>query len=490
MDQNQDRFSVEQRALIAKQISEISEEQIFNHIRSLEGVKHPVATPQALRAGADYISDQMKTFGLDPVEEEIEGAVNHRFTNVIGRLAGSRAGQKILVIGAHYDTIPDSPGADDNASGLAVLLEVARVLSPLRGKLTLQFVAFSLEEEGFLGSDHYVRQVRRNKIPLWGAIVLECVGYTSRKPKSQKTPPGLPIPLPDKGDFIGLVGNAAAEPIQKAYESAASAYCADLPYVSYLVPGKGEGLPDSRRSDHVPFWDRGYRALMLTDTANFRNPNYHQKGDRLETLDIPFITQVARALAAAVIDLADLKVLPPAVKLKPPQEIYIGKVVRLFVEQVLLPNNKTIELEVIRHPGASAVVPLREDGTVVMIRQFRHAAGGYIYEIPAGKLSEGETPEACASREVEEEIGYRVGNLKKLTTIFTAPGFCDEQIHLFLGTGLVEQKQQLDEDEVLEVIMMPFEEAIQKIEDQTIRDAKSIVGLQMAYAYAKKAGLI
>lgn len=311
MDQNQERFSVEQQALIAKQISEISEEQIFNHIRALEGVKHPVATPKALRAAAEYLMDQMKSFGLDPVEEQIEGMVDHPFTNVIGRLAGSRAAQKILVIGAHYDTIPDSPGADDNASGLAVLLEVARVLSPLRGKLTLQFVAFSLEEEGFLGSDHYARQVRRNKIPLWGAIVLECVGYTNHKPKSQKTPPGLPIPLPDRGDFIGLVGNGAAEPIQKAYEFAASTYCADLPYVSFLVPGKGESLPDTRRSDHVPFWDRGYRAVMLTDTANFRNPNYHGKGDRLETLDIPFIAQVARALAATVIDLAELKI-PPA----------------------------------------------------------------------------------------------------------------------------------------------------------------------------------
>ena len=310
MDQNQERFSAEQQALIAKHLSEISEEQVFKHLRSLEGVRHPVATPKALRDAADYLLDQMKSFGLDPVEEQIEGDVLHPFTNVIGRLAGSRAAQKILVIGAHYDTIPDSPGADDNASGLAVMLEAARVLAPLRGKMTLQFVAFSLEEEGFLGSDHYVRQVRRNKIPLWGAIVLECVGYTSRRPKSQKTPPGLPIPLPDRGDFIGLVGNAAAEPIQKAYESAAATYCTDLPFISYLVSGKGEGLPDTRRSDHVPFWDRGYRALMLTDTANFRNPHYHAKGDRIETLDIPFITRVARALAAAVIDLADLKVSP------------------------------------------------------------------------------------------------------------------------------------------------------------------------------------
>lgn len=173
-----------------------------------------------------------------------------------------------------------------------------------------------------------------------------------------------------------------------------------------------------------------------------------------------------------------------------PREIYKGKVVHLFIESVSLPNGKETQLEVIRHPGASAVVPLREDGTVLLVRQFRHAADGYIYEIPAGKLSEGESPEACATREVEEEIGYRVGKLKKLTTIFTAPGFCDEQIHLYLGTGLTLHRQHLDEDEVLEVVAMPFDEAIRKIEDQTIRDAKSIVGLQLAHAYAKKRGLI
>ncbi|MDC4223620.1 MAG: M28 family peptidase [Candidatus Manganitrophus sp.] len=112
--------------------------------------------------------------------------------------------------------------------------------------------------------------------------------------------------LPSQGDFIGLVGNAAAEPIQKAYEVAVATYCPELPCVSLLVPGKGEALPDTRRSDHVPFWDRGYRAVMLTDTADFRNPNYHKKSDQLKTLDLTFITRVARSLAAAVIDLAEL----------------------------------------------------------------------------------------------------------------------------------------------------------------------------------------
>lgn len=172
------------------------------------------------------------------------------------------------------------------------------------------------------------------------------------------------------------------------------------------------------------------------------------------------------------------------------KEIYKGKIVHLFVESVSLPNGKTVDLEVVRHPGAAAAVPLRENGNVVLIRQYRYSVGGYIYEIPAGKLDAGEAPEAAAAREMEEEIGCRVGKLEKLTTIFTAPGFCDERIHLYLGTELTSCRQQLDEDEVLEVVEMPLEEAMKKIEDQTIRDAKSIVGLQLAYIHAKKRGLI
>ncbi|HIE65548.1 MAG: NUDIX hydrolase [Nitrospira sp.] len=168
------------------------------------------------------------------------------------------------------------------------------------------------------------------------------------------------------------------------------------------------------------------------------------------------------------------------------KEIYRGDAIRLFVETVDLPNGLTIELDIVRHPGASAVVPLREDGVVILIRQFRYAAGGYLYEIPAGKLSAGESPETCARREVEEEIGYRVAHLEKLTTIFTAPGFCDEQIHLYLGTGLSLCPQRLEEDEVIEIVEMPFPEVMQKIEDQTIRDAKSLVALQMAYGRVRR----
>jgi ADP-ribose pyrophosphatase len=135
----------------------------------------------------------------------------------------------------------------------------------------------------------------------------------------------------------------------------------------------------------------------------------------------------------------------------------------------------------VRHPGAAAVVPLKDDGTVILIRQFRHAAGGFIYEIPAGKLHPGEDPKVCAVRELEEEVGYRTDKLELLSSIFTAPGFTDEVIHIYKATGLKTGRQQLDRDEVLEVIEMPLLETIRMIETGAIRDAKSIVGLQTVY---------
>lgn len=161
--------------------------------------------------------------------------------------------------------------------------------------------------------------------------------------------------------------------------------------------------------------------------------------------------------------------------------IYKGTVVTLNVDTVRLPNGHTIDLEVIRHPGASAVVPLKQDGTVVLIRQFRHAADGFIYEIPAGKLHPKEDPLDCAARELEEEIGYKAGRFELLSSIFTAPGFADEVIHVYLATELTRGTQNLDQDEILDVVEMPLKEAIAKIQDGTIRDAKTIVGLQSVF---------
>lgn len=160
------------------------------------------------------------------------------------------------------------------------------------------------------------------------------------------------------------------------------------------------------------------------------------------------------------------------------RNIFTGKVLTLNIDTVTLPNGVTIDLEIVRHPGAAAVVPLMDNETVVLIKQFRHAAGGYIYEIPAGKLHPGEDPKNCAVRELEEEVGYRAGKLELLSSIFTAPGFTDEVIHIYKASGLTRGRQNLDRDEVLEVVEVSLRDAIEMTRTGEIRDAKTMVGLQ------------
>ena len=167
------------------------------------------------------------------------------------------------------------------------------------------------------------------------------------------------------------------------------------------------------------------------------------------------------------------------------EQVYKGKFLNLNVDTVELPNGRTTTLEIVRHPGASAVVPVQEDGRVVLVRQLRHAAGGFLYEIPAGKLDHQEDPKDCAVRELEEEVGYRAGSLELLASVLMAPGFTDEIIHIFQGIDLEVGEQNLDQDEILEIVEWPLEEAISKIYEGTIRDAKTIIGLQLVYSKRK-----
>ena len=163
------------------------------------------------------------------------------------------------------------------------------------------------------------------------------------------------------------------------------------------------------------------------------------------------------------------------------QPIYKGKIIEMSVETVRLPNGAMADVELIAHPGAAAVVPFKDDRTVIMIRQYRHAVGGFIYEIPAGKLQPGEDPRDCATREVEEEIGYKVGTLEPLVSFLTTPGFTNEIIHIFWGKELTPGKQNLGADEVLEIIDLPLARTMALIKDGTINDAKTIIGLQTVY---------
>jgi Zn-dependent M28 family amino/carboxypeptidase len=237
-----------------------------------------------------------------PVVRHAFSAWGSEYRNVVATVGGSSAPP--LIVAAHYDTVQGSPGADDNASGLAVLLDVARTLAAESLSRPVQFIAFCLEEEDLLGSRAYIAHLRATQREILGAIVLECVGYAGHEEGSQRTPPGIPIAVPSVGDFLAIVGNQGSAHLAAEVERAANQQAPALKTLSLLMPGRGERLPDTRRSDHAAFWDADYPAVMLTDTADYRNPHYHRPTDTFDTLNVDFMTQVAAAVTAAVHSLA------------------------------------------------------------------------------------------------------------------------------------------------------------------------------------------
>lgn len=168
--------------------------------------------------------------------------------------------------------------------------------------------------------------------------------------------------------------------------------------------------------------------------------------------------------------------------------IYDGRVIAVDEDAVRFPDGTTGTLAVVRHPGASAVVPFLgdpsgADPTILLIRQYRYAADGYLLEVPAGRFDAGETPEDCAHRELREETGCTAGTLERLTTVLTTPGFCDEQIHLFMATDLKPGTTQREPDEFIEPVTLTLSDALARIERGEIRDAKTIVTLLYAAGY-------
>ena len=143
-------------------------------------------------------------------------------------------------------------------------------------------------------------------------------------------------------------------------------------------------------------------------------------------------------------------------------------------------GDTTYVREVVRHPGSAVIVPVFADDTVALVRQYRHPAGRYLLEVPAGSLDEGETPEEAAARELEEELGFRAGALEKLSEFFVSPGFCEEKMWVYLATDLTETAQRLDDDEIVEVVRVPFSSALKMIAGGQIEDAKTIIGLMLA----------
>ena len=278
----------------------VSIENLIHHVRSINFDRNPYDHYIELEKAAQYIRQEFLKSGFEVREDPFqwEGRI---YKNIVAEKKGRSFPDRVFILGSHYDTVPGSPGADDNASAIAVILEVARNLQTVPLGDTVRLIAFSLEEVDQVGSAHYAGMARKTGEEILGMISLEMVGFTGPK---QNYPPYLnPKHYPNVGDFIGIIGNERSNVLlEKVRRSFAS--IPQLPAEFLVVPGNGEGMEEMRLSDHSSFWDQNFPALLVTDTAFLRNPNYHLYSDIVETLNFEFMRKVAIGVFYSIVDLA------------------------------------------------------------------------------------------------------------------------------------------------------------------------------------------
>jgi len=289
----------------------IEQARIERHVWTLAGEigERNVFRPRALDSARDYIVDEWRAQGLEP-RLQTYPARGVDSSNVEVVLEGASGGAQSIVVGAHYDSVLGSPGADDNASAVAALLELGRALADSARERTLRLVAFVNEEPPFffwgkMGSQVYAGAARQRRDDIRLMLSLEMLGYYSDGHHTQRYPPLFRWFYPDRGNFIGFVSNLRSRRALGRVYRAFRNHC-DFPVQRAAVPS---WIPGVSWSDHVSFWQQGYPALMVTDTAFYRNPYYHTAEDTPDKLDYARLTRVANGLADALRELANAKTL-------------------------------------------------------------------------------------------------------------------------------------------------------------------------------------
>ncbi len=297
-------------------IEQIDSNRLKQNVQMLEGIRHRTTGAAHLQTVRDSLLARFQQHGL---ETRIHQFTYNSYTgeNIIGRKVSANNDTRVYIVDGHYDTVDDSPGADDNASALAGILEIARVLAPLELTSTVEFIGFDLEEQGLLGSEAFVPAGIQPDEKIAGVFNMDMIGFFSDQPNSQTMPQGFDIVFPDlyaqlvadsfRANFIISTANTNSNSLLFLFDSMATQYVPDLLIGSISVPGTGTIIPDSRRSDHAAFWDASYKALHLSDGAETRNPYYHGPNDTMGTLNFTFIHQITQAVAASLLHLS-----PPA----------------------------------------------------------------------------------------------------------------------------------------------------------------------------------
>jgi Zn-dependent M28 family amino/carboxypeptidase len=288
----------------------MDKQRLINHLRDHLTMltrtigERSVRFPENIENSAAYIQAQFEEFGLT-VERQTYPYRDFKVSNIIAHHKFSDNPTFHYMIGAHYDSVTGTVGADDNASAVAALLETARAMQTIARSekidLELTFVAFAIEEPPvygtkYMGSRVFATKAKKEGIPIDGMICLEMVGYTCQEPGCQSYPfPMQFFGYPEEGTFIGIVGNVKSLRFTRMLKNSFKQN-PNLPVETLTVPFDGWILPSVRLSDHASFWSNGYRAVMLTDSAFFRNPNYHLSSDTMDTLDFGFMAELVMSL--------------------------------------------------------------------------------------------------------------------------------------------------------------------------------------------------
>jgi Zn-dependent M28 family amino/carboxypeptidase len=278
-----------------------------SHLAVDIGERNVQKRPKELTQAADWIETQLKAAGLAAERQEYEVS-GTACRNLEAEIRGASHPGEIVVVGAHYDTRPGTPGANDNTSGVAATLALARRFAGRRTGRTLRFLAFVNEESPYahtvqMGSRVYARRCRERGENVVGMMSLETIGYYDDRPGSQKYPPPFGLFYPSTGDFIAFIGNLRS---YRLVRRAVVAFRRGEPF-----PSEGAAVPEIvpriRDSDHASFWHEGYPALMVTDTANFRYPYYHTPEDTIDKLDFDRMARVVRGLGKVVEELVGVE---------------------------------------------------------------------------------------------------------------------------------------------------------------------------------------
>lgn len=251
----------------------------------------------ALERAYKYIIETMRSssFHIKDLEYRHEQLTFH---NIVAEKIGNKYPEEIIIIGAHYDTVYNSPGADDNASGIAALLEFIRLYDAYKNQRTMRFVAFTLEEPPFystskMGSHVYAQICKELQENIITMVSLEMLAYFTNKNKSQQYPhPDMVALYPDRGNFIGIVGDEKSKLIVEKITQTVKNY-SNIPVESLVAH---RAVPGVSLSDHASFWNFGYKAIMVTDTAFYRNPHYHRSDDTIDTLNFKYFSKLVLGL--------------------------------------------------------------------------------------------------------------------------------------------------------------------------------------------------